>query len=148
MASTVTASTLTVTITENVVLNGQTYGNSISKSYTSQGEVDQRIMNVATGGTIVFGYSTADGQGVGVKNDYAYFRITNLDDTNFIRLEVNNGNDTFFLKVKAGESFVLMDNEMYAVDGSQTFSAFADIESIKATADTAAVDIEYVAVTA
>ena len=47
MASTVTASTLTVTITENVVLNGQTYGNSISKSYTSQGEVDQRIMNVA-----------------------------------------------------------------------------------------------------
>ena len=42
MASTVTASTLTVTITENIVLNGQTYGNSISKSYTSQGEVDQR----------------------------------------------------------------------------------------------------------
>ena len=148
MASTVTASTLTVTITENVVLNGQTYGNSISKSYTSQGEVDQRIMNVATGGTLLFGYGTADGKGEAVKNDYAYFRITNLDDTNFIRLEVNNGSDTFFLKVKAGESFLLMDNEMYAVDGSTTFSAFADIEAIKATADTAAVDIEYVAVTA
>ena len=148
MASTVTASTLTVTITENIVLNGQTYGNSISKSYTSQGEVDQRIMNVATGGTIVFGYTSADGQGVAKADDYAYFRITNLDDTNFVRLDINNATDTFFVKLKAGESFLLMDNEMYAVDGSQTFSAFADIESITAVANTAAVDIEYVAVTA
>jgi hypothetical protein len=81
MASTVTAATLTVTITENIVLNSQTYGNSITKSYTTQGEVDQRIMNVATSGTVIFSYDTADAGGTGVKNDYAYFRITNLDDT-------------------------------------------------------------------
>tara|TARA_R100001086_G_C11760431_1_gene237975 strand:- start:125 stop:571 length:447 start_codon:yes stop_codon:yes gene_type:complete len=148
MASTVTAATLTVTITENIVLNSQTYGNSITKSYTTQGEVDQRIMNVATSGTVIFSYDTADGGGTGVKNDYAYFRITNLDDTNFIRVEVNNGADTFFTKVKAGESFLLMDNEMDAIASSSTFGAFADLTSVKCTADTAAVDIEYIAVTA
>ena len=148
MASTVTASTLTVTITENIVLNGQTYGNSISKSYTSQGEVDQRIMNVATSGTVIFSYDTANGGGTGVKNDYAYFRITNLDDTNFVRVEVNNGADTFFTKVKAGESFLLMDNEMDAIESSSSFGAFADLTSVKCTADTAAVDIEYLAVLA
>ena len=148
MATTITPNTLTVTITESIVLNGTSYGNSVSKSYVSQGEVDQRIMNISTSGSIIFGYTTKDGKGDAVKDDYAYFRVTNLDDTNFIRLEVNNGTDTYFIKIKSGESFLVMDNEMEAVDGSTTFSAFADIESIKATADTDNVDIEYIAITA
>ena len=48
MASTVTASTATITISENIVLNGVSYGNSIDKSFESQGEVIQRIMSIAT----------------------------------------------------------------------------------------------------
>ena len=46
MASTVTASTATITISENLTLNGVTYGNAISKSFTTQGQVIQRIMSI------------------------------------------------------------------------------------------------------
>ena len=47
MASTVTAADLTVTITESYTLNGVIYGNTTNKTFTSNGQVDQRIMNVS-----------------------------------------------------------------------------------------------------
>jgi hypothetical protein len=105
-------------------------------------------MNIATGDaeTSVILFSTADAAGTVVKANYQYFRITNLDDTNFLRLEVTSG-DTFYIKVKAGESFILMDNEMDAIASSTTFGAFADVTAINASADTAAIDIEFVCVT-
>ena len=147
MASTVTASTLTVTITESYDLNNVAYGNTNSKTFTSKGQVLQRIMNVATSGTTTLNFGSADSAGTLVAADYAYFRITNLDDTNFIRLQMFNGDDTFFYKLAAGDTFLLMNNEM-EVDEGTTFTAFADITQIKADADTAACDIEIIAVTA
>jgi hypothetical protein len=150
MATTVTAADLTVTITESVTLNGVQYGNSINKTFSSKGEVDQRIMSIATSGdtyTDIFNFSTVDSAGTGVKNDFAYFRITNLDDTNFVSLQVTAG-DTYWIKLKAGESFMLMDNEMDAIASSTAFGAFADIVKISGNADTAACDIEYTVVTA
>ena len=150
MATTVTAADLTVTITETISLNGVQYGNNINKTFSTQGQVDQRIMNIAAGeGTMtdIFSFSTVDGQGIGVKNDYAYFRITNLDDTNFVTLQITAG-DTFWIKLKAGESFMLMDNEMDAIASSTVFAAFADITKVSADANTAACDIEYTVITA
>jgi hypothetical protein len=88
MASTVTAATATITISENLTLNGVTYGNSTSKTFASQGEVIQRIMSIATTFTDIFHTSTADGRGTIVAADWCYFRITNLDDTNFLTLRV------------------------------------------------------------
>jgi len=43
MASTVTASTLSVSLNETITLNGVQYGNNITKTFETQGEVDQRI---------------------------------------------------------------------------------------------------------
>jgi hypothetical protein len=149
MATTVTPVALSVTITENYELEGVAYGNSRVKTFDLKGQVDQRIMSVAFGEgamTTIFGFSTVDAQGQGVKNNYAYFRITNLDDTNFIKLQIST-TDTFWVKLKPGESFMLMDNEIDAIDSSTTFSAFQDIVSISADADTAACDIEYTVVT-
>lgn len=148
MATTIVPQNLTVTISESYTLNGVDYGNSPSTSFTTNGQVSQRIMNIATGDaeTSVILFSTADAAGTVVKANYQYFRITNLDDTNFLRLEVTSG-DTFYIKVKAGESFILMDNEMDAIASSTTFGAFADVTAINASADTAAIDIEFVCVT-
>ena len=39
MATTVTAENLTVTITESYTLNGVSYGNTMNKTYTDNGEV-------------------------------------------------------------------------------------------------------------
>ena len=147
MASTVTAADLTVTITESYTLNGVNYGNSINKIFTSKGQVDQRIMSVATSSTTLFMFDTADSAGTAVAADYVYFRITNLDDTNFVTLRLFNGADSFWLKIAAGESLLLMNNEMDAVTGS-TFGALADISHIYGQSNTAACDVEFMCVTA
>ena len=76
MASTVTAANLTVTVIESYTLNGVVYGNTVEKTFTSKGQVDQRIMNVATTETAIFNYEGADSAGTGVAADYAYFRMT------------------------------------------------------------------------
>ena len=147
MASTVTASDLTVTITESYTLNNVAYGNTINKVFSSKGQVDQRIMNVATSSTTLFMFDTADSAGTAVAADYVYFRITNLDDTNFVTLRLFNGADSFWIKIAAGESLLLMNNEMDAVTGS-TFGALADITHIYGQADTATCDVEFMVVTA
>ena len=147
MASTVTAANLTVTVVESYTLNGVVYGNTVEKTFTSKGQVDQRIMSVATSEKTLFNWSTADDAGTGVKTDYAYFRVTNLDDTNFVTLRLYNGADSFWFKLAAGESLLLMNNEMDAVTGT-SFGALADITLVAAKSDTAACDVEFIAVTA
>lgn len=146
MASTVTAADLLVTITESYTLNNVSYGNTTTKTFSSKGQVDQRIMSVATSSTTLFMFDTADSAGTAVAADYVYFRITNLDDTNFVTLRLFNGADSFWLKIAAGESLLLMNNEMDAVTGS-TFGALADITHVYGQSDTAACDVEFMCVT-
>ena len=148
MATTVEAANLTVTITETYNLNGVDYGNTINKTYTSNGQVLQRVLSVSTSDPAIINFGAADEAGQVAVADYKYFRITNLDDTNFIILTLYNGYDSFFYKLLAGDVFLLMSNEMDAVASSTSFGAFADITQIKADADTAACDIEIIAVTA
>ena len=148
MASTVTAASATINISENITLNGVTYGNTISKTFQSQGEVIQRIMSIATSFTDIFHTSTADGRGQIVADDWCYFRITNLDDTNFITLRLYDGTDSQFFKLEAGESFFLMSPDIDVDASGTTFNNFADITQIAANADTAACDVEVLMITA
>lgn len=152
MATTVTAENLTVTITEQYTLNGVSYGNTMNKTYTDNGEVYQRIMAIPYSAedafTDIINFGAADDAGQADIDNYKYFRIKNLDDTNFLTLRVTGTADSFFVKIKAGESFLLMDNEIDAVASSTTFGAFTDISQISANADTAEIDIEFVVVTA
>tara|TARA_R100001463_G_scaffold1559_3_gene6817 strand:- start:2191 stop:2637 length:447 start_codon:yes stop_codon:yes gene_type:complete len=147
MATTVTAADLTVTVTESYTLNGVAYGNTINKSFSSNGQVLQRIMNVSTSDPRIINFGAADEAGQVTVGDFKYFRITNLDDTNFVMLTLYNGADSFFYKLAAGDVFLLMSNDMDAIASSTSFGAFADITQIKADADTAACDIEILTVT-
>ena len=153
MATTVTAENLTVTITESYTLNGVSYGNTMNKTYTNNGEVYQRVMAIqADAGraswTNIINFGAADSAGQADITNYKYFRITNLDDTNFLELRVTGTADSFFVKIKAGESFLLMDNEIDAVASSTTIGTLTDITQIGANANTDAIDIEFVVVTA
>lgn len=153
MATTVTAENLTVTITESYTLNGVAYGNTMNKTYTSNGEVYQRIMTIAAGSrgsawTDIINFGAADDAGQADITNYKYFRIKNLDDTNFLELRVTGTADSFFVKIKAGETFLLMDNEIDAVASSTTIGTLTDITQIGANANADAIDIEFVCVTA
>ena len=148
MATTVTAADLTVTITEGISLNGVEYGNTISTTFATQGKVDQRIMSTATTYTDVIYTAAADGRGQVVAADWGYFRITNLDDTNFITLRLYDATDSQFFKIPAGKSFVLMNPEIDVDASGTTFNSFENITQIAVDADGAACDIEYIMVTA
>ena len=153
MATTVTVADLTVTITESYSLNGVDYGNTMNKTFTSNGEVYQRIMTIAADAeraswTDIINFGARDDAGQADITNYKYFRIKNLDDANFLELRVTGTADSFFVKIKAGETFLLMDNEIDAVASSTTIGTLTDITQIAANADTDAIDIEFVCVTA
>ena len=146
MATTVTNATLSVTITEGVSLNGHTYGNTNTLEIANIDEVFQRVIEVPTGGATLFQFDTSAVSGQQFDEDNVkYMRITNLDDTNFIRIEVESDTSTeVFYKLGAGESLLLyaakdsMDADSSAI-GSPTL---ADITAVKGVADTASVDCE------
>ena len=151
MATTVTPAALKVTLTEQYLLDGVQYGNSRIKTIANQGEVDQRIMSVSTKGehgttwTTILALSTVDAK---VKADYAYFRITNLDDTESFNLRLYNGADYFYFSVLAGDSFVLFSPDADS-NAAVVVPTFADIEAIAGQSNSATedIDIEYLIVT-
>ena len=140
MASTITAATLTVTITEAVSLNNKSYGNSNTLTIANINEVDQRILTIPTSEVTVVNYGAAVAAGTFVRTAVSYLRITNKDDTNFVSLKIADSSEQYWVKLEAGKSFELHNG---LIETANTFSAWADITSISAIADTAAVDLEY-----
>ena len=63
-------------------------------------------------------------------------------------ISLNGVQYTYWVKLKAGESFMLMDNEMDAIASSSVFGAFGDVSKVSADANTASCDIEYTVITA
>lgn len=152
MAGTILQSDLSVTINESISLNGVSYGNTMSKTFAGNGKVDQRIMTIAAteeraSYTSVLDFKTVDAKGQVILADYSYFRITNTDDTNFITLQLYiSAASSAFFKLQAGESFLLMSPE-FAVTCEVAEPSLAGVVEVLAGADTASVDVEYVAVT-
>jgi hypothetical protein len=147
MASTLTAATMTVTLTEAITLNGYDQGSSNSKTVAAIGNVFKRIITVPTSEIVLITNHASTVAGAQFDEDLVkYIRISNKDDTNYVDLVVANSEaDEFCLRLKAGTSFVLWDqNDMLNADsGAVTPSAGMEgIASINAIADTASVDVE------
>ena len=135
--------TLTVSISENITLNEKQRGGSQTVEITGVNYVDDRIVKVGTTeqSLLLFGVSEAAGQFADTNVDYV--RISNLSGTNFITLRMTAGDDEYFVKVPAGDSFLLFDTTMDADSAAGVATAsLANIDSIKAVADTAACDVE------
>ena len=111
MATTVTDANLTVTITDSVKLNGQSYGNTNTLTIGSVDEVYNRIVEVPiTAYTTLFTLAAATGLGQIKASTCKYFRVTNLDDTNVIYLKIADlavATNSFVVQVMPGRSFVM-----------------------------------------
>jgi hypothetical protein len=144
MASTLTAQTLTVTISESLVLNSQPINSENQLTIASIGQVDKRIVNIPIATEVtVLAFGTAVAAGTVIRANVKYIRITNKDATNFVRIRVKKtGAETFDIKINAGQSFILSNASESVSATAAAFSAFVDADSINAQADTAAVDIE------
>lgn len=144
MASTLTASTLTVTISETINLNGQPINSENQITIASIGQVDKRIVNVPFASEVtLLNFGTAVAAGTVIRANVKYIRITNKDAVNFVRVRVTKTSGaTFDVKIEAGQSFILSNAKESVSASAGAFSAFADADSINAQADTANVDVE------
>ena len=153
MATTITAATLTVTVSESITLNGQDLGSVNSKSIASINEVSKRIVTITTTEAEILKFHATDiDAGRYVIGDVRYMRFTNLDDTNFITSTfTNEDSDEVAIKLDAGQSFIwngdnsggLVDNFNAVTAGNAASdTALADVTSVQADANTASCDLE------
>jgi hypothetical protein len=149
MATSITAATLTVTITESISLNGQDKGSTNELTVASVTEVSQRIVNVPTSEVVVLAMGTAVAAGQFVEGDVKYIRLTNKDDTNHVTLVFRSENSNECAhKLDAGHSFIYGGDNSGGVVDTHDASASAltvsldDLVDITAQADTAACDVE------
>ena len=153
MASTITAATMKVTISENITLNGRQQGSINTITIASINEIYKRIMTITTNESTIVTMSGAVAS-AGHLNDSAvkYMRFTNKDDTNFLTLTFRNqDNDEMAIKVDAGNSFMLFADNSGGMVGmfnatqdadSASDTALGSITNIQADANTGNCDLE------
>ena len=149
MTSTLTAATMTVTLTESIELNGTDQGATNTLSIGSIAEVSKRIVNIPTSEVEVVAMSTAVASGTFIESTVMYIRLTNKDDTNHITLTFKDEDATeVALLLDKGQSFIYngdlaggVVNTMHA-GGSALTVSLNDLVNITALADTAACDLE------
>ena len=153
MATTVTAATLKVTVSESIELNGYQLGGTNSKTFASIGEIFKRILTITTNEATIATFSGAVASSGHFNDSFVrYMRFTNLDDTNFLTLTFTNAaNDEFAMKVDAGNSFMVfadnsggmvgMFNATQAAD-SASDTALGSLTTIQADANTGNCDLE------
>ena len=155
MTSTITADTMTVTVSESITLNGRQQGGTQTQSIASIAEIFKRIMTITTNEATIATMS-GDVASAGHFNDSAvrYMRFTNLDDTNFLTLTFRNqDNDEAAIKLDAGNSFMwFADNSggmvgvLNATEDADAASdtALGSITKIQADANTGNCDLEMI----
>ena len=149
MTSTLTAATMTVTLTESIELNGTNQGATNTLEIASIAEVSKRIVNIPTSEVEVVAMATAVASGTFVESTVMYIRLTNKDDTNHITLTFKDEDATeVALLLDKGQSFIYngdlsagVVNTMHA-GGSALTVSLNDLVNITALADTAACDLE------
>jgi len=155
MASTLTAATMKVTVSENITLNGRQQGGSQTISIPSIVNISKRIVEVTTAETTIATFSAAvPAAGHFVAADVRYIRFTNLMAVgdNFITLTFRNqDNDEVAIKLDAAQSFIWNGdntNGMTAVFNATqdadaaSDTAFGSLTNIQADANTGSCDME------
>ena len=138
----VSNATLKVTIPEECIIEGYDVGvsrtNTVSSAIT---EYTRRIYEVPTDMTAIINFAGKSGEpGAYALDTTQYIRITNLDTVNFITVMLDHGGSDAYIKVAAGHSLLLgSTNQLIDSDVS-----LIDLTAIKAEADSAVVDIEWV----
>ena len=121
MASTITAGTLKVTIKEEIYLKGRNQGEITELSIASVNEIFKRIVSCAASTeTTIAVFKSATGGSATFDSaldveDVRYIRVTNLDDTNSVtlNLQIDVGEDdtgadeSASILVGAGHSFIM-----------------------------------------
>jgi len=126
--------TLTVTIKEELVLNGKDVGGTNIHTYGAT-EVYHRVVTITNTEKTILLFGAAVEGGTIKDATLAYLRITNLDTSNSMKLRIRDAAQEFMIQVDAGSSFILTEDKLDAdATGSDETITLAQIDSIKAVA--------------
>ena len=143
MSSTFDSAMLTITINEDVKLNGHQVGSKVVQAVGSVSEASRRIFSIPTYEVTILALSSSAGAGTYSTDNFRYARITNLDDTNYVRLSFSSGSlNKYDVKLPAKNTFIFTSPSMSGSSTGAAFNSFVNFDSLKATSDTAAVDVE------
>lgn len=134
--------TLTTTVKESVTLNGKVFGREVENTVASVTDVRQVVIPVATTPVDLLNFdSSTESLGTLVDGDLKYFRVTNLDASNFVSLILYDGTNYVSAKLTPGASLVLNED---SVGNSPTLSnpPLSQLDSITAASDTAVCKVE------
>lgn len=129
--------TLTVTIEEELTINGKERGNKNTIAINSVTETFNRVLTVDnTEQTILQFQATRPAGGAFTDASMQYLRITNLDASNTVDLRIQDTANTkeYFVRIGASESFVLFNDKIDADATAGTGIALTQIELISAEA--------------
>jgi len=143
MASNVSNATLTVQVREEITLNERKLGGQNVVKIKGINEVSERIFTVPTKEVKILALSSSAGAGTFITGDVQYIRFTNLDNANFVRLSFRSGSlNRYDVKLPAERTMIFTNPSISGSAAGKTFGSFVNFDTLKAAADTAAVDIE------
>ncbi len=129
--------TLTVTIEEELTINGKDRGSKNSIAIASVTETFNRVLTVDnTEQTILQFQATRPAGGAFTDATMQYLRITNLAASNTVDLRIQDTANTkeYFVRIGGSESFVLFNDKIDADATAGTTIALTQIELISAEA--------------
>lgn len=147
MATTIVPADAIVTLTVTLTLGGKPFDIEFQKTVGSCTNALREVIEVPFAGEVdIFGL-TAASVDKGTFTDFNGFFIMNRDDTNFVRLRwLETGGDTADFKLEPGEFMILWNSKVEVNTTGGAFAAFVDLDTVAVQADTADVDVEFLAI--
>jgi hypothetical protein len=131
----------TLKITEQLTLNGDDVGSSVTQTISNINYIDNRILSIPSGSvTTIFSMDSVPGAGTFVTSSFQYGRITNNSTVVPIKLIVSSSTEAMSFLIATGSSFLLSTSK---ITGSITSLNFGDIKSVKIEPSGSAASIEY-----
>jgi hypothetical protein len=143
MASTIDTATLKVQILEDIELNGVKRGSRSYHTFSNIKQIDERILTVPTYEVDILLLSSSAAAGTYSTNSFRYARLTNLDDTNYVSITLLSGSQgsKSVQKLLPKTSMMLTDLALSGSSSGVSFGSFNDITAVKASANSAAIDL-------
>ena len=131
----------TLKIIEQLTLNGDDVGSSVTQTISNINYIDNRILSIPTGSvTTIFSMDSVPGAGTFVSSSFQYGRITNNSTVVPIKLIVSSSTEAMSYLIATGSSFLLSTSK---ITGSTTGLLFNDIKSVKIEPSGSEASIEY-----
>ena len=152
MATTVATATMTVTIQEELFLNGKDQGMKTTRSIAGLGEYQRSIKRCIEDKTMTLVSYDSSAANVNGSNEWfdqkvKYIRVTNLDSAVTAELIINFASGDVIFKLLPSESFLMIGGEdpmSFAAGSAGTATVFASATSIQCHMTTGDCDLEVV----